>query len=98
MLINEPLLQGTFSDNVSEMQFEVFFELLWDNLDYPSIWSIMGLIFISDFAFLLGRTSSATASAIAISWGDASTMGLLSNARENISSSKPSWWREMVLG
>ena len=78
-LVYKLLVERTLADHIPEVQLKVLLELLWDNLDDPTVLpatSITGLVLQPFLILLLNGASSATGS-ISLGGGKASSMRLV---------------------
>ena len=76
-LINELLGERTLADHISEVQLKVLLELLWDNLDYPTVLPFTACLILQAFLILLVCGASSATGSVSVGGGKASSMRLV---------------------
>jgi hypothetical protein len=76
-LIYELLGERTLADHIPEVQLKVLLELLWDNLDYPTVLPFTACLILHAFLILLVCGASSATGSVSVGGGKASSMRLV---------------------
>ena len=76
-LIYELLGERTLADHIPEVQLKVLLELLWDNLDYPTVLPFTACLILQAFLILLVCGASSATGSVSVGGGKASSMRLV---------------------